>query len=164
MVFGGLPGTGKSTLSRALAEQLKATYLRIDVIEQTLRNEGLSNITGEGYAVAAQLAAANLALGSTVVADSVNPIGITRELYRSVGQSAGVPVLEIEVICSDTAEHQHRVETRESSVEGLVLPRWEQVLARDYEPWDRQRIVIDTAGQTPAQSLSELRARIVAGA
>ncbi|MFO7481079.1 AAA family ATPase, partial [Oceanibaculum nanhaiense] len=30
IVFGGLPGTGKTTLSRALADRLRAVYLRID--------------------------------------------------------------------------------------------------------------------------------------
>ena len=33
IVFGGLPGTGKTTLSRLVAQDLSATWLRIDVIE-----------------------------------------------------------------------------------------------------------------------------------
>lgn len=37
IVFGGLPGTGKSTIARALARALRATYLRVDVIEQAIR-------------------------------------------------------------------------------------------------------------------------------
>ncbi|NIK79967.1 putative kinase [Paenibacillus castaneae] len=32
-IFSGLPGTGKSTLSSALARELQATYLRVDVVE-----------------------------------------------------------------------------------------------------------------------------------
>ncbi len=34
IVFGGLPGTGKTTLARAFAQRRRATYLRIDTIEQ----------------------------------------------------------------------------------------------------------------------------------
>jgi predicted kinase len=38
IVFGGLPGSGKSTVARALARQIKALYLRIDTIEQAIRS------------------------------------------------------------------------------------------------------------------------------
>ena len=41
----------------------------------------------------------NLRLACTVVADSVNPLPITREAWRAVAGRAGVPVLEIEVVC-----------------------------------------------------------------
>jgi len=41
IVFGGLPGTGKTTLARAVAEEHSATYLRIDTIEQALRSSGV---------------------------------------------------------------------------------------------------------------------------
>ena len=37
-VFGGLPGTGKSTIARALAAKIGAVWLRIDGIEQALRD------------------------------------------------------------------------------------------------------------------------------
>ena len=37
IIFGGLPGTGKTTLARKLANDLGATYLRIDTIERALR-------------------------------------------------------------------------------------------------------------------------------
>jgi hypothetical protein len=37
IVFGGLPGTGKTTISRAVAARRLATYLRIDAIEQAMR-------------------------------------------------------------------------------------------------------------------------------
>jgi predicted kinase len=67
IVFGGLPGTGKTTVARELTVRLAATYLRIDAIEQTLREAGLA-VEAAGYSVANALAAENLKLGRIVIA------------------------------------------------------------------------------------------------
>ena len=56
VVFGGLPGTGKTTLSRELARRLAAVYLRVDTIEQSLKAAGLA-VGATGYALANALAA-----------------------------------------------------------------------------------------------------------
>jgi predicted kinase len=55
IVFGGLPGTGKTTLAREVAEEHSATYLRIDTIEQALRSSGVlvgDDVGPAGYLVA----------------------------------------------------------------------------------------------------------------
>lgn len=44
-IFGGLPATGKSELSKYLASSIGAAYIRIDSIEQKLRNAGLKIFT-----------------------------------------------------------------------------------------------------------------------
>ena len=81
-IFAGLPGTGKTTLARLLARDLGATYLRIDAIEQALRDERGDLFGPEGYVVAYRVAADNLQLGMSVVADSVNPIAVTRRARK----------------------------------------------------------------------------------
>ena len=151
IVFGGLPGTGKSSVSRLLAQRLKgAVYLRIDRIEQALRTCGtLADGVGiEGYAVAYRIAEDNLVSGGTVIADCVNPLAVTRDVWVDVAQRAGVRLVEIEVVCSDAAEHRRRIETRATEVPGLALPTWDAVQTRDYQVWDRPRIVLDTAKLT----------------
>ena len=155
IVFGGLPATGKSTISQQVAQALGAVHLRVDTIEQTLRDVGFENVQGEGYELAYNIAADNLTLGSVVVADSVNPIGLTRNAWLAVATSTGVSTIEIETVCSDPDEHKRRVESRVVNIAGLVLPTWEDVLARDYEPWDRDHLIIDTAGERPEQSLEK---------
>lgn len=160
-IFGGLPGAGKTELSMDLARRLGAVYLRIDAIEQPIRDHGHTLVGPEGYVIGYRLAADNLRLGLSVVADSVNPIALTRRAWRAAANEAGVPYCQIEVVCSDAAEHRRRIETRQSTVPGLRLPTWQHVLDRDYAPWPQAQIVIDTAGETPAQSKAAL-ARAVA--
>ena len=46
-IFSGLPGTGKTTLSQKLCKKIDAFYLRIDTIEQTLRDFISPNIQEE---------------------------------------------------------------------------------------------------------------------
>lgn len=151
-IFGGLPGTGKSTLSSALASQLRATYLRVDVVEQAMRVAGVKVDGPEGYIVCYEIARQNLMLGLDVIADTVNPIRYTREAWRNVAESLEVPFAEIEVVCSDEYKHRHRIITRTTDIPGFTLPTWNEVKNRHYEAWDGDHIVIDTAHHTVTES------------
>jgi predicted kinase len=150
VVFGGLPGTGKTSIARDVARLTGGFYLRIDSIEQVLRaSEPLAGeLNDRGYRISYAVAGDNLALGSLVVADSVNPIEQTREAWRQVALDSGSPLLEVEVVCSDIEEHRRRVEARSSDIPGLRLPTWEEVRTRKYDPWRSDHLVIDTA-RTP---------------
>ena len=160
VILGGLPGTGKSTIARALASQLRAVHVRIDTIENALRHTDIPvEVTDHGYAVAFAIAADNLLLGHTVVADSVNPIAVTRTAWREVARRAGVTSFEVEVVCSDAVEHRRRVETRVPDIEGHVQPAWQQVIEREYEPWDGA-LVIDTAVLSIEESVAAIRAAL----
>jgi predicted kinase len=159
IIFAGLPGTGKTTMAKDLARQLGATYLRIDTIEQAIRDSATIDqpINDEGYRVAYAVAEDNLRLGRTVISDSVNPIQLSRDAWIAVAHRAQARAVEVEVICSNPQLHRQRVETRSVDIPGLKPPTWEEVIAREYEPWDRERIVIDTAGRSVAESVEELR-------
>jgi predicted kinase len=147
VVIGGLPGSGKTTISREIALGCGATYLRIDTIEQAVRRAEVlaGDIGAAGYEVAYALAEENLQLGRMVVADGVNPLAITREAWRSIAAAASSAILEVEIVCSDAAVHRRRVESRPCDIPGLPMPSWESVMAHEYEPWTTPRLVIDTA-------------------
>lgn len=155
-IFGGLPATGKSELSKYLASSIGAAYIRIDSIEQELRNAGFKNLYDEGYKIAFSTALDNLRNGLSVVADSTNPVGESRQAWISIAKQAEAPYKEIEIICSNTSEHRIRVESRKTDIPNLLLPNWKSVISREYQLWHTANIVLDTAGKTPEQSKQEL--------
>lgn len=155
-IFSGLPGVGKTTLAKLLASSEKAVFLRIDTIEQAIRDLCDFKVEGEGYRLAYRVAKDNLLLGSNVIADCCNPITLTRDEWRSVASSAGARYQDIEVICSDSEEHRHRVATRQSDIPMLDLPNWLAIQQRDYHPWPTDRIVIDTANISVTESFNKL--------
>ncbi len=150
---------GKTSIATGLARDIKAVHLRIDSIEQALRNADVTISGPEGYIVAYAVAGDNLKLGHTIIADSVNPVEVTRAAWREVARRAGKRCIEIEIVCSDQAERRRRVESRVADIAGHRLPTWQQVRDREYEPW-QAGIVIDTDGQHIEASVSELRERL----
>jgi len=162
IAFGGLPGTGKTTIAQALARKLAAVYLRIDTLEQALIASGDAgaDIGPAGYLAAYAVAADNFRLGLTVVADSVNSLHITRSAWRNVAIETDVPILEVEVICSDAATHRQRVEGRNADIPGHMLPTWENVLERQYDPWESEHLIVDTANVSIEQAVETIVHRL----
>lgn len=86
------------TLARELARPIGAVHLRIGTIEQALRHTAAlaGAMDDVGCRVACAVAADNLRLGRNVIADSVNPIALTREAWRAVAASVPAAVVEVE--------------------------------------------------------------------
>jgi predicted kinase len=162
IVFSGLPGAGKTAIARDLARKLGAVHLRIDSIEQALHRAGC-RVEGEGYDIAYAVAEDNLRLGRTVIANCVNPWALTRRAWRSVAERAEVAALDVEIVCSKTAEHRRRVESRQPDIAGHTLPTWQDVVERDYHAWDRDRLVVDTAAYDVGTSVAAIVDRLPAG-
>jgi predicted kinase len=68
--FSGLPGVGKTTVVRALAQEISAVYTRVDSIEVALKNSSLQIHPAEdsGYLAAVAVTKDNLVHGLDVVA------------------------------------------------------------------------------------------------
>jgi predicted kinase len=165
VVIGGLPGSGKSTIATALARQTATPYVRVDRVEQAVVDwTSLTHPVGPvGYAVAHALADEQLRLGLDVIVECVNPVAVTRDAWPTTARGAGAGLVEVEVVCSDPVEHRRRVEDRDTDVAGLVKPTWAEVVGRDYEPWDRHRVVVDTASASVAAAVRQITAAVEAG-
>ena len=156
--MGGLPGVGKSALAKALAWRFGAVHLRIDTIEQALRNVGLEVSGPEGYLVARDLAADNLRSGKTVIVDAVNPLEITRDYWRETAAR-----LTLETRGDRGGVQRHAPASAASRVAQQRRPRsWysrpgSRSWSRSYEPWTTAQVV-DTAGRPLRDTLSQVEA------
>lgn len=146
----GLPAVGKSTIARELARRTGAVWLRVDSMDQAIWASGTApeDLRDWTYRAGQAVAADNLSLGRDVIADCVNPCREAREGWDDCGRRTRAEVVWLEILCSDPAEHRRRVETRQGDVEGLILPDWAAVAGRDYEAWDRDRLIIETSNRT----------------
>ncbi len=138
VVVSGLPGTGKTTLARALVSELKAAYLRVDVVETPLIRAGVE-VGPLGYEIVRDVARSNLALGVDVVVDLVNPLPVTRRMWLGLASEVRARLVVFECQVADEAEHRRRVEARTADLEGHLVPTWDEVDNRHYAPWDEQR-------------------------
>jgi predicted kinase len=147
VVLGGLPGTGKTTIARALCERLGAAHVRVDAIETAMWRAGIDTAqpTGIGsYAVAAAVAESCLRVGTLVVVDAVNPVEAARRAWRDLAGCVAVPLRVVEVVCPDKEEHRRRLRSRVADLEGARMPTWEEVASRQYDRWSEPRLVLDT--------------------
>ncbi len=147
-VFAGLPGVGKSTLAGAVATELPAAVLAVDVVDFTLQRYAVHEPRPghAAYGVVAALAEEQLRIGHHVIIDAVNPVKAARELWVDLADRLAVPLRVVEVVCGDDAEHRRRVEARYESRDHDGVPDWVRVLERqsEYEPYLGPRLVVDT--------------------
>ncbi|MBA2521612.1 MAG: ATP-binding protein [Chloroflexia bacterium] len=112
----GAPGTGKSTIARALSRHRRWPVVDKDDIKDVLDNL-MEAAGGPSYDVMARLVRRQLLLGLDVICDSPLP-GQTYENLVNVAEETGATLIVLECRCPDEAVWRTRVEQRQS----LSLP------------------------------------------
>jgi predicted kinase len=166
IVFAGLPGTGKSSLAEAVGRRLGVPVFAKDWLEATLRRCGLAESDGctrsSGYAsyeLLTTLAERQLAMGQSVILDSVASFERIRSQWRTLAERYGAQWRVVECTCTDEALHRERLTGRERGIPGWHELDWSEVeRVRDYyEPWDEDRLMVDTA-ETIAENVAAVLA------
>lgn len=140
IIFSGLPGTGKTTLARPLAERLRAPLLRVDDlygIHPAKMRAQADPLWDELVAILLALVECQLEVGLSVVVDSVF-MGADRAVAQGLAEKYAAEFRPIYTYLSDPGIWKLRVDQRlkEAPPEDDVAT-WDriQIQQRDFWPW-----------------------------
>jgi uncharacterized protein len=173
VAVGGLSGTGKSVLARALAPSLLpqpgAVVLRSDVLRKQLFKVNEADrlpesaygaeITEQVYEILVQRAVRVLAQGHSVVVDAVFADEAERTAVRGAARRLNVRFVGLFLV-TDLATRLNRVGRREKDASDATLDI--AGLQETYNIGPIDWAVIDASG-TPEQSLKQCKSRITHG-
>jgi predicted kinase len=163
VVFAGLPGTGKTTIARQVADRLASTLLRVDSIETAVARAGMAvDDSPVGYAVAHAVAADQLVSGRPVVVDAVNSVGAARAGWLHLAGECGAWLRFVRVVLPDADEHRRRVESRVADLPGHVLPTWHDIATMREDEWIEPHLELDSRSR-PDETTASVLAWLGAG-
>ncbi|MGW0179449.1 bifunctional aminoglycoside phosphotransferase/ATP-binding protein [Nocardia sp. NPDC003345] len=167
-LVGGLPGTGKSTVTHRLAGSTGSVVLSSDRVRKELAGEGVVSgpvggyntgiyAPGSRHRVYTELldrAELLLAEGFSVVLDAGWPDSAERERARELAAVTDAELVELRCSCPRILADQ-RLRTRGAS-ESDATPQLAQAISRAADPWPESR-TIDTRQSIDAAAAAALR-------
>ena len=138
IMFSGLPGGGKTTLARNIAQQLSISLFSKDHLESVLLNNDLTEGNSiYSYYLILELAELHLSLGISVILDAVFPLEGFRTTVKEMTLKHDANLKIIYVHCSNENVWKNRMQNREQFYEGFSLKGWKETLrVKEYfEEW-----------------------------
>ncbi len=158
VVMRGYPGTGKSTIARAIATSLHAPLIDRDIIRQASVDifGNHPDIGRFSYELMFALTREQLRLGLSMVVDTPLTYRTTYEQAKSMAAEFHVPMLVVHCKCSPEVQ-KRRLEERKGRVSPFQITSWEewQQWKKRFEDFDDGGCEIDTAN-TLDDSLSKV--------
>lgn len=146
----GVPGSGKSSLARALGREIPAVVIDKDVVLAALLRSGIAeeHARGGAYEAYFDLAASMVRQGYSVILDSPMNWPRVETKWRALAAEARSPLLMIECVCPDDAELRRRLATRDAlesqpreplppeRLAGTIVPTCERLTLDTLRPLD----------------------------
>jgi predicted kinase len=163
VIFSGLPGTGKTTLARRLAQTLSVQLFRLDdfvaFLPAGVLPEG-DRFWEEIMAIMLRFVEAQLELGLSVIVDAVF-MGPDRAAAAQIAARHGAAFRPIHTYVSDDAVWRARIETRARQAPAAdAVATWARVQdqQRQFAPWAAgAALFVDAAAPLEANLARALR-------
>jgi predicted kinase len=148
IVMRGYPGTGKSTIARAISAALHAPLIDRDILRQKAVDifGNLPHVGRFSYELMFALTEEQLGLGLSVVVDTPLTYRTTYEQAKELAQTFHAPMLVVHCQCSPEVQ-KRRLEGRVGKVSEFQITTWEEWMQWKprFEDFDDEGCIIDTS-------------------
>lgn len=148
VVMRGYPGTGKSTIARAISTALHAPLIDRDILRQKAVDifGNVPHVGRFSYELMFALAEEQLSLGLSVVVDTPLTYRTTYEQAKELAQSFHVPMLVVHCQCPPEVQ-KIRLEGRVGKVSEFQITSWKEWMQWKprFEDFDDDGCIVDTS-------------------